>query len=112
MQLDRRIPLVMLKWSCFSGLATALGCLVGDILDNRKTMECIAYTGREAANVISALDVNPIELFGLRPILENVSFETREELDKVIDYWTKIQNGELKLENAWGNLELFEILKI
>jgi 2-dehydropantoate 2-reductase len=152
--------------ACFSGLATALGCLVGDILDNRKAMECIAYTGREAANVINALDVNPIELFGLRPILENVSFETREELDKVIDYWTriytpyrdqkgsmlqdlekgrvceinqingkfvdegnkigvktpfnakivemitKIQNGEFKLENAWSNLELFEILKI
>lgn len=149
--------------SCFSGLATALGCLVGDILDNRKAMECIAYTGRECARIIKALEVEPVELFGLNPTLENVSFETKEELDKVIEYWTKIytpyraqkasmiqdlehgrkceinqingkyvsdgekvgietpfnskivelvtriQNGEMKLEEAWKNLDEFEI---
>lgn len=149
--------------SCFSGLATALGCLVGDILDNRKAMECIAYTGMEAAKVIQALGVKPVELFGLCPVPERVCFETKEELDKVIAYWTevytpfrqqkasmlqdlskgriceinqingkfvqdgkkvsvptpfnekivelvtKIQNGEIKLEDAWNNLDAFEI---
>lgn len=76
--------------SCFSGLATALGCLVGDILDNRKAMECIAYNGRECANVIKAKGINPVELFSLCPTIENVSFETKEELDRVIEYWTNI----------------------
>lgn len=76
--------------SCFSGLATALGCLVGDILDDRRAMECIAYTGREAARIIQALGVEPVELFGLCPTPENVCFETREELDRVIAYWRNI----------------------
>lgn len=76
--------------SCFSGLATALGCLVGDILDNRKAMECIAYTGMEAAKVIQALGVTPVELFGLCPTPENVCFQDQAGLDRVIDYWTRI----------------------
>lgn len=76
--------------SCFSGLAAALGCLVGDILDNRKAMECIAYTGMEAARIIEALGVKPVELFGLCPTVENVCFSDRESLDRVIRYWTEI----------------------
>lgn len=76
--------------SCFSGLATALGCLVGDILDSRKAMECIAYTGMEAAEVIRALEVKPVELFGLCPTPENVCFSDRAGLDRVIGYWSKI----------------------
>ncbi len=76
--------------SCFSGLATAFGCLVGDILDNRKAMECIAYIGRECAEIIEAKEMNPVELFGLCPIKERISFTTKEELDEVIAYWTKI----------------------
>ena len=79
--------------SCFSGLATALGCLVGDILDNRTAMEIIAYTGRECANIIKAKGIQPVELFGLCPTVENVSFETKEELDAVITYWSNIYNA-------------------
>lgn len=76
--------------SCFSGLATALGCLVGDILDNRTAMEIIAYTGRECAKIIKVKGIKPVELFGLCPTMENVSFETKEELDAVITYWSDI----------------------
>ncbi len=76
--------------SCFSGLATALGCLVGDILDDHRAMECIACTGREAAHIIRALGVQPVELFGLCPTVENVGFQTREELERAIGYWRKI----------------------
>ena len=76
--------------SCFSGLATALGCLVGDIIDNRKAMECIAYNGRECANIIKAKGIRPVELFGLCPTEDRVCFETKEELDKVIAYWTEV----------------------
>lgn len=76
--------------SCFSGLATALGCLVGDILDNRKAMECIAYAGMEAARIIQALGVRPVELFGLCPTVENVCFSDQAGLERVIDYWTRI----------------------
>lgn len=76
--------------SCFSGLATAFGCLVGDILDNRKAMECIAYTGRECAKIIQAKGIHPVELFGLQPIPERVCFQTKEELDQVIAYWTEV----------------------
>ena len=74
--------------SCFSGLATALGCLVGDILDNRKAMECIAYNGRECATIIKAKGIQPVELFNLCPTLERVGFSTKEELDQVIAYWS------------------------
>lgn len=152
--------------SCFSGLATALGCLVGDILDNRKAMECIAYTGMEAARIIEALGVKPVEMFGLCPTVENVCFTDRDGLDRVIAYWTKIytpyrgqkasmlqdlekgriceinqingkfvqdgkrvgiptpfndkivelvlelQDGRQTLENAWSNLERFQIPKL
>ena len=76
--------------SCFSGLATALGCLVGDILDNRKAMECIAYNGRECATIIKAKGITPVECFGLCPTEDRVCFETKEELDQVIAYWTKV----------------------
>lgn len=76
--------------SCFSGLATAFGCLVGDILDSREAMECIAYTGRECARIIQAKNIAPVELFGLCPTPERVSFETKEELERVIAYWTEV----------------------
>lgn len=75
---------------CFSGLATALGCTVGDIFDSREAMEVICHIGKESAHIIKALGVTPVEVFGLCPTLENVSFETKAELDRVIDYWTKI----------------------
>ena len=71
--------------SCFSGLATALGCLVGDILDNRTAMEIIAYTGRECAKIIKVKGIKPVELFGLCPTMENVSFETKEEFENKMD---------------------------
>ena len=56
-------------------------------------MEIIAYTGRECANIIKAKGIQPVELFGLCPTVENVSFETKEELDAVITYWSNIYNA-------------------
>lgn len=150
--------------SVFSGLPTALGCDIGKVLDSYEAMTCIAYLGMEAATVIEKLGIQPEKLFGLQPLLENVKFTNKEELDDVIkNYWTpiytpyrdqiasmlqdirkgkkceinqingkyvekakevgvevpfmekvveivsKLESGELKLENAWENLKLFDI---
>jgi 2-dehydropantoate 2-reductase len=150
--------------SVFSGLPTALGCEIGKVLDDEKAMKVIAHLGREAGIVIDKLGIEPVKLFGLQPIVENVYFETADERDKIInEYWTpiytpfrqqiasmlqdirkgrqceinfingkfvekakevgvevpymekvveivtKLQDGELSLDNAWSNLDLFDV---
>ncbi|MCT4632141.1 MAG: 2-dehydropantoate 2-reductase [Firmicutes bacterium] len=150
--------------SVFSGLPTALACDIGKVLDDEKAMKVIAHLGREAGIVIEKLGIEPVELFGLQPFMENVYFENAEEREKVIkDYWTpiytpyrqqiasmlqdirngrkceinfingkfvekakevgvevpfmervveivtKLQDGELSLDNAWNNLDLFDV---
>ena len=149
--------------STFSGMSAVLGCCCENILESYQAMKCIAYLGREAACVIDKLNIYPEKVFGLQPLLENVDFKTKEELDDVIqNYWsplywpfkdmkasmlqdlekgqkseinfingkfvevgrevgvdvpfmrtvvdiiTKLQDGELKLEDAWNNLEYFD----
>ena len=76
--------------SCFSGLATALGCTVGEILDDDFAMDCIAYTGMECADIIAKLGIKPVELFGLLPTRERVCFDNSEEKEKVKNYWKKV----------------------
>jgi len=149
--------------STFSGMSAALGCNCGKILESHQAMKCIAHLGREAAYVIEKLGVYPEKIFGLQPLVENMDFETEDELNDVIDnYWvplyepykdmkasmlqdlekgkqceitaingkfvelgkkvgievpfmqtvvdvvTKLQDGELKLEDAWDNLDYFD----
>lgn len=153
--------------SVFSGLPTALGCDVGKVLDSEKAMACIAHLGMEAGIIINKLGVRPIKLFGLQPLVENVCFSNKAEMENVIkNYWTpiytpyraqiasmlqdirlgrqceinfidgkfvekakslgikapfmekvveivtKLERKELKLENAWDNLDFFEIPKL
>lgn len=76
--------------STFSGFQTALGCTVGEILDDDSAMDCIAEIGMECAKVIKAQGVTPVELFGLLPTPERVCFETPEEKEKVKAYWIEV----------------------
>lgn len=77
--------------SVFSGLPTALGCEVGDVLDSPEAMAVIAHLGREAGMIIEKLGIHPIELFGLQPLMSNVGFTDEAGMQKVIkDYWTPI----------------------
>lgn len=150
--------------STFSGFQTALGCTVGEILDDDEAMDCIAHIGMECAKVIEAQGVEPVELFGLLPKDERVCFCNDKEKEKVKAYWkrvyspyraqiasmlqdikngkkceitningetvkiadevgvsvpfnkkiveivTKLQNKEIKLSEAWNNLEEFKKL--
>lgn len=76
--------------STFSGFQTALGCTVGEILDDDQAMDCIAEIGMECAKVIKAQGVVPVELFGLLPSPERVCFSTPEEKEKVKAYWIQV----------------------
>jgi 2-dehydropantoate 2-reductase len=77
--------------STFSGMSTVLCCNNGKILDSYEAMTCIAHLGREAGLVIEKLGVVPEKIFGLQPLMENVGFATRREMDDVIyNYWTPI----------------------
>ncbi|MBV1757653.1 MAG: ketopantoate reductase family protein [Dethiosulfatibacter sp.] len=153
--------------SVFSALPTALNCDVGKVLDSEAAMRVIAHLGMEAAEIISALGIRPVKLFGLEPLKENLCFKNEMEMERVIkDYWTpiytpyrdqiasmlqdirhgkkceinfingkfvekgkelgiktpymekvveiitKLQDGELSLENAWNNLNLFDIPRL
>ncbi len=76
--------------SCFSGLQTALGCTVGDILDDDFAMDCIAYNGMECAKIIQSLGITPVEAFALLPTPERVCFNSKEEREKVKAYWKEV----------------------
>jgi 2-dehydropantoate 2-reductase len=76
--------------STFSGFQTALGCTVGEILDNDDAMNCIAEIGMECAKVIQAQGVTPVELFGLLPTPERVCFSSFEEKEAVKAYWIEV----------------------
>ena len=76
--------------STFSGFQTALGCTVGEILNDNDAMDCIAQIGMECAKVIQAQGVTPVELFGLLPTPERVCFSTPEEKEKVKAYWIDV----------------------
>ena len=148
----------------FSAMSAVLGCNNGKILDSYKAMACIAHLGREAGLVIEKTGVCPEKIFGLQPIMKNVGFSTKKEMDDVIyNYWTpiyspfrsgvasmlqdiekgrkcevnqingkfielgkkvgievpfmhtvvttvtRLEKGELRLENAWKNLKYFDI---
>ncbi len=150
--------------STFSGISAVLACNNGKILDSYEAMKCIAYLGREAGLVIEKLGIKAEKIFGLQPLMENVGFSTKKELNEVIyNYWTPIytpfragvasmlqdiekgrkceinqingkflqlgkqvgielpfmrtvveivtrmEKGEIKLENAWENLQYFDI---
>jgi len=75
----------------FSAMSAVLACNNGKILDSYEAMTCIAHLGREAGSIIKRLKIAPEKIFGLKPILENVGFTTKKEMDEVIyDYWTPI----------------------
>jgi len=77
--------------STFSGMSAMLGCKFKKILDSQRAMKCIAYLGREAACVINKLGVYPEKIFGLQPLLENVDFKSKKELNSVIEnYWVPL----------------------
>lgn len=76
--------------STFSGFQTALGCTVGEILDNDDAMNCIAEIGMECAKVIRVQGVTPVELFGLLPIPEKLCFSSFEEKEDVKAYWSEV----------------------
>ncbi len=83
----------------FSGMSAALGCDYGKILGNQQAMKCIAYLGREAAQVIKKLGVTPEKIFGLQPLLDNVDFTTEAELNHVIhEYWAPLYKPFLGLK--------------
>ena len=77
--------------STFSGMSAVLACNNGKILDSYKAMTCIAHLGREAGLIIEKLGINAEKIFGLQPLMKNVGFSTKREMDDVIDnYWRPI----------------------
>ena len=72
----------------FSAMSAALGCCWCEILDSYAAMTCIAHLGREAAMIIEKTGVTPEKIFGFQPLIENLGFSTKKEMDTVIhDYW-------------------------
>jgi 2-dehydropantoate 2-reductase len=77
--------------STFSAMSAALGCCWGDILDSYEAMTCIAHLGREAAIIIEKTGIMPEKIFGFQPLVENLGFSTKQEMDDVIyNYWTPL----------------------
>ena len=77
--------------STFSAMSAVLGCNNGKILDSYGAMTCIAHLGREAGLIIEKTGVHPEKVFGLQPIMKNVGFSTKKQMDDVIyNYWTPI----------------------
>jgi 2-dehydropantoate 2-reductase len=77
--------------STFSAMSAVLACDNGKILDSYEAMKCIAHLGREAGLIIEKLGIHVEKIFGLHPIMENVGFTTKKEMDDVIyNYWTPI----------------------
>lgn len=77
--------------STFSAMSAVLGCNNGKILDSYEAMKCIAHLGREAGRVIEKMGIKVEKIFGLQPLMENVGFTTKKEMDDVIfNYWTPI----------------------
>jgi 2-dehydropantoate 2-reductase len=75
----------------FSAMSAVLACSNGKILDSYEAMTCIAHLGREAGLIIKRLKITPEKIFSLQPMMENVGFTTKKEMDEVIyDYWTPI----------------------
>ena len=70
-----------------SGIATALGCQLGKVLDNGKAMQCIAELGRECSRVMQALKIDAATLFGFTPSPDNIDFNNNTERQKAIAYW-------------------------
>lgn len=91
-----------IKWSkltinaVFSGLPTALNCTVGDVLKDEKAMDVAVHLGRECANVIHGLGVDPVRIFaefgtGMKPVPERIGFYTEAEKEAVIKYWKAVE---------------------
>ena len=77
--------------STFSAMSAVLGCNNGKILDSYRAMTCIAHLGREAGLIIEKIGIHPEKIFGLQPIMKNVGFSTKQQMDDVIcNYWTPI----------------------
>jgi 2-dehydropantoate 2-reductase len=80
--------------STFSGMSAVLACNNGKILDSYEAMTCIAHLGREAGLIIEKLGIKVEKIFGLQPLMKNVGFSTKREMDDVIDnYWNPIYSG-------------------
>jgi len=75
----------------FSAMSATLGCCWGEILDSYEAMTCIAHLGREAAIIIEKTGVRPEKIFGFQPLVENLGFSSKQEMDDVIgNYWTPL----------------------
>lgn len=72
-----------------SAIPTALGCLLGEALDNPKVLNCITELGRECSKVMQALGIKPVKLFGFHPSPENIDYHDDEGKQQACDYWFK-----------------------
>ncbi len=72
-----------------SAIPTALGCILGKVLENDQASACIAELGRECSMVLQGLNIEPLELFGFQPIPENIYFDDKQKREQVITYWRK-----------------------
>lgn len=62
----------------FSGMSAALGCTYGDVMDNNKSMACVAHIANETLQVARALGVTMEPIFGRD--LRVLAFRTRKEM--------------------------------
>ncbi|TFG85285.1 MAG: ketopantoate reductase family protein [Spirochaetales bacterium] len=80
--------------SVFSAIPTALNCELGKVLDNDDAMKVVAHAGREAARIIARMGLVSEVIFGFQPTLENLDFNSPEEMKRVIDgYWRPIYSA-------------------
>lgn len=62
----------------FSGMSAALGCTFGDVMDNDKSLACVAHIANETIAVVNALGIK-MELIQGHD-LRVLSFRTRQEM--------------------------------
>lgn len=63
-----------------SGMSASLGCTFGEALDNYDGMRCMLYISQEAAKVMEAKKIKPIDMEGYCPEVKNFSFSTIDEM--------------------------------
>ncbi|UMZ74229.1 ketopantoate reductase family protein [Natranaerofaba carboxydovora] len=71
-----------------SGMSASLGCTFGEVLDNKKALECVGHIGNEIIKVSRAMGIQ------LEPIqghdLSILSFDSREEMEKKLPIYHKV----------------------
>ena len=82
----------LLMNATFSGMAAALNCTFGDVLDNSKAMECVAHIADETVKVCHAQGYRMVEVLGEN--FENFELTTNADIPQKIQLFRKLWDNQ------------------